>query len=359
MNKIAILKWTSIFLISTQLQNSMAGVFSITNRNYGNVSSNTTLVNEIDTAFNLLETNINSQLSQFDTTSYLQGVANSTPLSSAGNTHDHASRFRYFYLSVAGGAAADLPGGFNSTMTADNLKGLSGSYQMTLGFNATVFHIPRFSVIEPERLKIYFGIASQKLSQNKINLDFSAYSLMFQYRFFPHYSFAYGLFKWNGVYVTTGFKYTKLKILYTESFNEKVTQNLTGGAVLNMNMANTVSLGAETSATTIPIDVSSSIGFFYIFDLYLGIGSDINSGSAKSIISAPGKVTATESTNLMGTMSGDINFDLGEKANTQTFVTRSFIGAAIDFRICSVGLQYTKSASNSTQALSLQLTAQF
>jgi hypothetical protein len=184
---------------------------------------------------------------------------------------------------------------------------------------------------------------------------------MLQYKFFPDYNYAWGLFKWNGVNVSTGLKSTNLKILYSKTFSQTQTQALSapGNPTLNMAVSSTVSLGAETAATTIPIDVSSGVGVLYLFDLYAGVGTDINTGRTKSIISAPGTVSATETSGQLGTMSGDIQFDLGDKASSQAFVTRTFIGAAFDVRVLSIGFQYTKAVSNSAQALSLNLAAHF
>jgi hypothetical protein len=353
------------FLIMGLSAISEAGVFRITNRQYGNLDSNAlpAVQTEIDNAFNLMEQQVNTQLSQFDASNYLQGVANSTALASNGITHDSANRFRYFLFSIGGGVAADLSdsSGVSSNSDVNNFSGLSGTYQMTFGFRSTLFRIPKFWVIEPERLKIYFGVASQKFKKDQLDFNFSTYSLMFQYRFFYDYRLAWGLFRWGGVQLTTGIKSSHLKILYTESFNKTQTQNLSapGNPTLNMAFNATAQLGAETSATTIPVDVSSSIGLFYLFDLYAGVGTDINAGTTKSIISAPGSVTATETSGTLGTMSGDIEFDLGESAKSQSFVTRSFVGAALDFRIFSVGIQYTKAVSNSTQGVSLNLAAHF
>lgn len=344
--------------------NSQAAVFQIKNRQYGNLDTNSfpTVQAEIDNAFNLMEEQVNSQLSAFDASNYLQGVANSTALASNGITHDNASRFNYFLFAIGGGLAADIG---DSTPSADSnlnsFSGLSGTYQMTFGFRGTTFRIPKFWIIDPQRLKIYFGMASQTFSQDQLTLDFSSYSLMFQYRFFQEYSFFWRLFRWGGVHLTTGVKSTKLKILYTENFSKSQTQTLSspGNPVLNMQYNATAQLGAETAAATIPIDVSSSIGYLFIYDLYAGFGADINTGTTKSIISAPGTVTANESSNTLGTMSGDIEFDLGDKAQSQPFVTRTFVGTALDFRVFSVGFQFTKATSNSAQAISINLAAHF
>jgi hypothetical protein len=357
--------WLS-FLLFSQVGN--AAVFKIANRNYGllNVEQFPTVKAEIDNAFNLIEDQVNAELSAFDSSSYLKGVANSTALAGNGITHDSASRFKNFFFSIGGGLAADLGGNglssiASSSNSIDSFSGLSGTYQMTFGFKATIFKVPKIWLIEPERLKFYLGFASQKLSQSEVDFDFSAYSLMFQYRFFSEYNFGWRLFRWGGVNITTGVRSSKLKILYAKTFSQTQAQSLSNppGANLTATMNSNVSLGAETTATTIPFDVSSGVGVLYLFDLYAGFGTDINSGTTKSIISAPGSVSATENTGQLGTMSGDIQFDLGDKASSQAFVTRTFVGAAFDLRLLSIGFQYTKAMSNSTEGLSLNLSAHF
>ena len=138
-----------------------AGVFRITNRTYG-LLSDPTLTTQIDQLFDNMETQVNSELSQFDAGSYLAGTANATALASTGGTHDLATRFRYFYLSVGGGVAADFGGKTISEVAKDSdslnsVKGVSGNMNFTIGAPGDLLHLPKIGDFQPENFKIYLG----------------------------------------------------------------------------------------------------------------------------------------------------------------------------------------------------------
>lgn len=360
--------WIFIALLLS-IESNAAGVFRIVNRSYGNISGNSTLVAQIDQLFNTMETGVNNQLSQFDAGSYLNGTANATALASSGGTHDIAQRFKYIYLEVGGGLSADLGGIgplklMQNSSSVTEVKGLSGAMNLTLGTTANVLRIPKFSVVDPERLKIYLGLAQFSRSVDSVNFEYMSYSLMGQYRFFDQRSYLYGTFKWNGLDFTTGFKYNNIKILYSKNFSETVQQTITdpsigGSQSMTMTYTTNAQLGAKSSVTTIPMEVTSSVGVLYLFDFIFGLGTDFNFGSTTSIISSPGSVTAQESSGLAGTMSGDIEFDLGQKSSPQSMSSRYLLGVALDFRAVSFLLQYNKNITNHAESIHFGVGAHF
>lgn len=344
-----------------------AGVFRITNRTYGNLSD-PTITAQIDELFNTMETQVNAQLAQFDAESYLKGTANATALASTGGTHDLANRFRYFYVSVGGGIAADLGGKNFKDFTSDpnsinSAKGLSGNMSITIGAPGHLVNIPKMNWFEPQRFKLYMSYSQFDKKFEDVNFEYLSYSLMGQYHFFGYHSALLGSLKWHGVDVTTGFKYSKIKVLFSKSFNETVQQQLndpgSGNPTMTMNYASTGQLGASANITTVPIEVSTSVGLLYFLDGFVGLGTDLNFGSASSIISAPGSVTATEPSNILGTMAGDIEFDLGQKSNAQALSSRYLMGFSFDLRVLSLTLQYNHNMSNSAESLHLSLGAHF
>lgn len=360
-----IVLFIGVFSSIFQSQNAHAGVFSITNRNYGN-ASDPTVISQINAAFDALQNQVNSKLTVFDTSSYLTGVANSTPIASSGFSEDHASRFKYFFISITGGIAADLGGTSlnsiaNGSTNISDFKGLTGAYQFTFGTKASYFNIPKWQFIDPDQMKLYLGVAQTNLSRDNVDFSFESYSLTAQQHFLTDLKYAWGTFAWNGLLVSTGFKYSRLNVSYSKSFAASTQQNLSapGNPTLTLNFNNTVNLGAKSTITSIPIDVSSSVSVMYLFDLYAGLGTDLNFGSTQSIINAPGTLSGTESSGTLGTMSGNINIDLGDKKSPQFFDGRYYIGGALDLRVLSLGLQYTKAVTNNSQGISFQLAAHF
>ncbi len=344
-----------------------AGVFRIANRTYGNVSD-PSVTAQIDQAFNAMETQVNTELAQFDAESYLQGTANATALASSGGTHDLANRFRYFYFSVGGGLGADLGGKSlkdftNDSSSINSAKGLSGNMNITIGAPGHLVNLPKMSWFDPQNFKLYISYSQFGRSVQEVSFDYLSYSLMGQYHFFGHHSMLLGALKWHGLDITTGFKYSKIKVLFSKSFNETVQQTLTdpgfGSTNMTMSYASTGKLGASANITTIPIEASTSVGLLYFLDGFVGLGTDLNFGSATSIISAPGTVTATEQTNALGTMGGDIEFDLGQKSNAQALSSRYLMGLSFDLRVLSLTMQYNHNMSNSAESLHLSLGAHF
>ncbi len=350
-------------------QAKAAGVFRIVNRTYGNISSNPALVAQIDQLFNTMETEVNNQLTQFDAGSYLKGTANATALASTGGTHDVAQRFKYFYLEAGGGLSADLGGIgplklMNDSNSVTEVKGLSGAMNFTIGAPGNLLQIPKVNMFDPERFKLYLGLAQYSRKVDLVKFDYQSYSLMGQYHFLDNRSFLLGAFKWNGVDVTTGFKYNKIKILYSKNFSESVQQTVTdpsigGTQTMTMSYSTLAQLGANAAVTTIPLEVTTSVGVLYIFDFIAGFGTDFNFGSSSSIISSPGSVTAQESTGLAGTMSGDIEFDLGQKSSPQAMSSRYLLGVAYDFRVMSFLMQYNRNITNHAESIHFGLAAHF
>lgn len=343
-----------------------AGVFRIINRDYGNLSG-TAFTSEVDKVFDTMETEVNNQLTQFDASSYLTGTANATALASAGGTHDLANRFKYFYISVGGGLAADLAGkSFKDLASNSNnvntAKGLSGNLSFSIGAPGNLLNIPKFGYFQPENFKVYLSYSEYSKTIQNVNFDYLTYSLMGQYHFFANHSILLGSLKWHGVDVTSGLKYSRIKVLFTKSFDQSVQQTITGpGGPTNMTMnyQSTAQLGANAAVTTVPIELSTSVGLLYFLDGFVGLGTDLNFGSAESVASAPGKVTATENSNTLGTMSGDIEFDLGQKGKAQALSSRYLLGFAFDLRVVSLTFQFNHNLSNSAESLHLGLAAHF
>lgn len=343
---------------------STAGLFQIKNRSYGSVTD-PTVIAEIDSAFNQLETEVNANLPASTAEKYLEGMANSTSIASSGLYADYTEVFNIFYLAAGGGVGVDL--GNNSigdlvdgSTDAEQFAGLSGMYNLNIGFNLGRFFAKKVGFFDFSRSKFYFGFAGQKISQDNLDFDYSHFSLMGQYKLIP--IAGPGVGRWNGVDITTGLKSTRLKLTYANLVTESIAQPLPsapGNPTMNATFTNTINLGADINVLTLPLEISSGVRVLYIFDLYGGLGIDINTGSAKSIISAPGSISATESSNLLGTFSGDTVLDLGESAKPDSMSSRYFVGMGFDFRLISLVGQYTKSISDSTHGISLSLRAHY
>lgn len=346
-----------------------AGVFRITNRTYGNISGNASLTAQIDQVFDSMETEVNASLTQFDASTYLTGTANATALATVGGTHDLAHRFNYLYLEVGGGLAADVGGmGPQKLMSQSDpiksVEGLSGAINMTIGATGSLLRIPKMGSLEPERLKLYLSVAQFSRSMQDVSFDYASYGLMGQYNWIGEQSVFFGSLKWNGVDITTGVKYSKIKVLFSKTFSETLQQDISdpslgGTQTLTMTYSSQSQLGANANITTIPIEITTGVRFLYLLDTYVGLGTDINFGSADSIISSPGTVSAQEASGAAGTMGGDIEFDLGQQGKPQAFNTRYLIGLGYDLRVFSLMMQYNRNMSNTAESIHFGIAAHF
>jgi len=351
-----------LFLILFFIQFAQAGLFKISNRNYGSLA-NTSFQANLDTVFDQLETEVNANLPNSNATTYLKSISNSAVMSSVGNTTDQSTSFSYGMFGFGAGAGADLGGMSITDLTSNSSKSsqvsgfaLQGNY--LLGLNLTPFIKNSFFTERP--LKIFMNYFSQSLKVSQVTGEISSFGLHAQWKFYPEKDLGYGSLKWSGANLTTGYRQAKTKLVLTESITESTTQTINvpipTSAQLSFN--GTAEVGANIDVKSIPVEVSTGVRLLYVLNLFLGLGGDYSWGTAESIASVSGPVSVNTSPSL-GSVSGTATLDLGDKSGPNWTNYRYFYGLQFEMGVLAMGLQINQNFDKSATGGSFTVKAYY
>jgi hypothetical protein len=325
---------TSAFLFLFSQQIFAGDLFQITNR--GSDCSSTSICD-------LLEDLVNTVIPDATTLNFLPEMADAAILANKGLSTDYASNVEVFVLGAGIGLGIDLgeegtgsgTGDGNATLPAIGIGGT-----ITLGANMGLFLKGKFW----DRSTVYVNYFSYSLTTGSVTGEVSSFGLHYQFKLLTPLDFAAGLVRWGGVDLSTGLETSSTIINTTVEVDQTVTN---GGATANY--AGVAQVGADISATSIPIEVTTNVRLAYIFTLFGGFGFDINSGSSKSIANISGPVT------LGGTASGsgDASLDLGKDDGPSGTSFRTIIGAQMNLTAVRVFVQKMAVVGGNDTQLSL------
>lgn len=153
------------------------------------------------------------------------------------------------------------------------------------------------------------------------------------------------LFGWGGVKFHTGYEYSSSKYKITTRINEAVDSEVGGGATIDGNLTGTPEASIDVTTHSIPLEISSSVQFLYLFSLYGGLGADYNMGEAKGA----GSINANSSTltcnggpcsGESATVSPTANID--GKGKVTAFWARAFAGVQLNLPYTRIFVQAIK-----------------
>lgn len=330
--------FTSLFLAITIsltfTANSFAGdLFSITNRGADCLTG---------PLCDLLEDLVNETLPDASTLNFLPEMADAAILANKGLTVDYASNPEVFVLGAGigigldpGESGGDGLGDGNATLPSIGIGGT-----ISLGANMGMFLKGKFW----DRSTAYINYFSYSLTTGSVTGEVSSFGLHYQFKLLTPMNFAAGLVQWGGLDVSTGLETSSTKINTNVAVNQTATF---GGGTANY--AGIADVGADISATSIPIELTTNARIAYIFTLYGGFGFDINSGSSKSIANITGPVT------LGGTASGSgtATLDLGKEEGPSGTTFRTIIGLQANLTALRIFVQKMASVGENDEQLSL------
>lgn len=334
--------------------------FQVNVTNYGTFLgtpiSGTPLQALIDTAFGDLEAEVNDQLPDFLTSADLsKGSSNSTVIAGSGLGLDYSSNYSLFMLGYSAGVAGD-PGTksiadiANGNMEVEDLKGIGFQHAVHLGLPLSLFTKAKLGPIDLARVKVSTHFMHLGLDLDSFSIDGTSFGLGVQYRLVPAIGLGAGALRWDGVDVSSGFRYGKMALGFTREL-ETVTTTSNAGALgtVNMSVQNpVVDLSLSTSTFTIPVEVSTAVRLGYIFSLYTGGGLDFSFGSGALSPTAEGQIALT-GTGITG-VTADSTLDLGESSGPSALSAKWFFGLQFDFTVAAMFVQVTDSLSNSSKA---------
>mgnify|MGYP000732708025 CR=1 FL=1 len=326
-----------------------AKTFTITNRYY-RPSSNAYIISDyIDNIYDDLEDSVNNSMISVDTSIYLKGVSESTALASKGLSASYANDFDLFILMGAVGAAADLGSyslndAISGDVNSDRINGVGVATAATFGLNLNFFPLPTFA----KRFKLYASFMKTDLDFDDFSTKIEHMALFVQYRLIEEENIGSSyLLNWGGVDVTLGLEKTTLDLNYSKALVKSLTQlseTPLGTANFTGTYSGTPSASLESSITSIPVEISTSVRFLYFLSLYGGLGFDLVSGETTASSNATGSISMTDDGGIIndGDVSATPNFSLGQSGKPSSTNSRFFGGLQINGPLLSVFMQYNE-----------------
>jgi hypothetical protein len=296
------------------------------------------------------EADINKDLPGAPPERLMEGMANSSIMAGKGIGSDYASRMDVFLIGAGVGAGADLA---KDKTTDSDLSGIGVQGGVIIGTNLAWMDTQNILGFDTNRLKIYANFFKYDLE--KASSDTTISAELFSIGSHVSYQWILGspskLFGWGGVQFHLGYEYNKTQIGFTNKLNEVVTTTQ-GGDTATVNITGTPKAVITAKTMSIPLEVSTSLQFLYLFTLYGGLGADYNVGSA----TGKGDINSNTSTvNCSGTGVCGGNPSLGTvsptaaldaKGKPSPFLFRGFGGFQLNLPFIRVFVQADKALGN-------------
>ncbi len=233
----------------------------------------------------------------------------------------------------------------NGEATTNKLPGFGLGAQtfVTVAIAGDKIGQPFGLAIDPSRMSYALSFGTLSLKAKSLQYQFLHFGLGGSYILKPPSPWGYG-FGWSGFRLSSGLVYTRTRIGYAMPVNFSSTAGGTTAVWLS-----TLDLSLVSNVFTVPTDVVTGVQFLKIFNLYGGLGLDINAGGA----STEGSYNGTFSAN--GTRLTNVNVDMDSDQEKATpLQLRTLIGLQAGVDTFSIHAQVAF-ANPSTMGLQLGL----
>jgi hypothetical protein len=333
-----------LLLLALTVPAQAAGVFEITNIDYDGLTG--PAKDFLDEAFAAMEDQVNANLPATEPGDYTKGMANAVAMAGTGTSAVYGSSFRYGLIGLGVGLGLDLGDQslgdvLGGDADLDKIGGLGLQGALVLGVNPGAFTQGSwFGIIDPTRLRTYLSFMSLKRDVGDASVEFTNFGAVGQYRIIPEQSLGMNVVKWNGVDVSAGLRYSKMKFVLTQTVSE--TQDVEGGG--EMEISGPITVGADVGVFTVPLEASTSVRLLYVLNLVGGAGADINFGSSKAIANLDADIDIT---GVGANPTAEGALDLGGSAGPTIMNLRAFGGLQFEFAIGSLYATVQKSLTAS------------
>lgn len=296
------------------------------------------------------EDEINEGLpSNDDPTRLMEGMANSSIMAGKGIGSDYASGMEVALIGAGIGAGADM----EKNKEADSdLSGVGIQGGLLVGMNLGWMDTQKILGLETNKLNMYVNFFKYKLDQNSgdadVTADLSSYGVHFSYDWIKARPSKW--FGWGGVKIHTGYEYNKTDLNFKSQINETITAEQGTATYSSTVLANPFA-NINVATHSIPLEISTSLRFLYLFSIYGGLGADYNTGKATGkgdLNSGSAPVTCTgvgcPAPGSIGDIETDANIDGSGKANP--FLFRGFAGVQLNLPFIRVFVQADKAFGN-------------
>lgn len=343
-----------LLLAALVTPSAQAGLFKISNRSYTGTAAAQQA--EMDAYLNKLEEQVNSNIPNADDgNKYGDALSRSQVTSTSMLGADYATKFHRFLFgaqAVAGtklGKGQNLGGIISQDDKLQEVEGVGVSSAVYAGANLAQFtEHPHFS-----RAKVFIGYMTFDRTFSDLKVDTNSLSLKMQYKLFAERNAGRRSMRWNGVDITSGFTYSKVKLSLAKTLSESRTETVAGIGSVTGTAGGTVGIAAELKSFSIPIEASTSVRFLYFLNLYGGLGLDFVQASAK----ASGSLTNSSfsASPPGGTVSGSPTFDFTTSRKPTPANLRMFMGTQIEMGVVALDVALTRSIGYKTWGVGLGL----
>lgn len=299
------------------------------------------------TALQLLEDDINNDLPNADASNYLTGMGNASVMSVKGTGSDYANEVDLFIVKASAGIGVDVGDQSLGDLDAGKVRGFGVSPSLTIGLNpGALFDLPEWEYFDMNKLRVFVNFFSFDTETGGANVEASNFGIHARYKLIDPIAVVPGkMVYWSGVDIHTGFDVASLKVIIKQTENQTFESG-----IVDANINGTITAGADISTVTIPIEASTGVQLGYILSLYTGLGLDINTGTAKSIVNLDAPIT------LSGT--GDTaqgSLDLGQEGSPTSVAPRAFLGTQFNISLLKLGVKLDKSLSDGAYGVNVNL----
>lgn len=302
-------------------------------------------------AFAAMENQVNNDLPDADASTYLNGMANASVISSKGVGSYYADDIDIFVVGAGVGIGADLgDSSFSDLMSGrvdtNQIRGVGLSPSIMLGVHMGVFPIPDIGYFDWDKFDLFLNFFKYDYDKTDakatVHAETQNFGIHGRYKIYDGFSiFPFYMLDWKGVTITSGYERNSLLMRVNKSIpvGQTVTTQYAGEtATGNVSDINAL-VGAEVKTNSIPIAVSTSMQWLYVMTTYLGLGTDLNWGEAKAIANASGSASLTVGGK---TVNATTSLDIGQTADPNTFMLRGFVGHQFNLSIVKIYAQLDK-----------------
>ncbi|MFC1609404.1 hypothetical protein ACFL6C_00460 [Myxococcota bacterium] len=230
---------------------------------------------ELEKAFNLLEPG-----------EYVRALADAQAFSNKGLGVDYASNPTLFVAGLAGNFAMALGDeGLGEYYSERPVVGASPNISIMAGLNLDMFGF--------DWLTLYGNFFTQASKVDEISGNLLNYGFHAQVKFFrPDGDATDLLFQWGGLDITTGYEYSRLKMELEKELDTPFPLEGSSGVSTDAMYGGTGTYQITTTASTIPLELTTNLRLLYVATLFLGVGYDLQFGSGKMEVDLDGTLTA-------------------------------------------------------------------
>lgn len=323
-----------------------AQLFRIKVTDYGDLNLDPTIKAAFDAEIAKAEAEINKDLPSSDTERLMQGMADSSVAAGKGVGSDYASGMQVMLIGAGVGVGADLE---KDKKTDSDISGLGVQPGIIIGANLGFLDTEKILGLETSKLNVFLSGMSYNLDrkmgdQNRDQIE----AKLTSFGFHVSYDWIKGngskLFGWGGVKLHTGYEYNSSKYTFTSTINEQIDVNASGQTVSGT-INGRPKAEIEVTTHSIPIEISSSVQFLYLFSLYGGLGADFNMGQAKGSGALNADPTSLNYSGGTGpTVQAAANID--GKGDVTSVFGRAFAGVQLNLPYTRLFVQANKVLNN-------------